>query len=207
MKKSLLVVSLSLLSAAALAYPDRPVTLVVPFSAGGPTDRVARDLGVALGAALGQTVVIENVGGAGGTLGATKVAKAAPDGYTLLLYHIGMATSASLYRNLPYRALDDFEYLGLINEVPMTLIGRPTLPANSYPELVKWLGANKGKVNLANAGLGAASHLCGLLPGGYRRQYRPGGGRPRALGCPPVRRRVFHDLPQRLPDAGRCRTA
>ena len=163
MKKSLLVVSLSLLSAAALAYPDRPVTLVVPFSAGGPTDRVGRDLGVALGAALGQTVVIENVGGAGGTLGATKVAKAAPDGYTLLLYHIGMATSASLYRNLPYRALDDFEYLGMINEVPMTLIGRPTLPANSYPELVKWLGANKGKVNLANAGLGAASHLCGLL--------------------------------------------
>jgi tripartite-type tricarboxylate transporter receptor subunit TctC len=107
--------------------------------------------------------VIENVGGAGGTLGANKVAKAAPDGYTLLLYHVGMATSPALYRNLPYKTLDDFEYLGLINDVPMTLIGRPTLPANNYPELVKWLEANKGKVNLANAGLGAASHLCGLM--------------------------------------------
>jgi tripartite-type tricarboxylate transporter receptor subunit TctC len=91
------------------------------------------------------------------------VAKAAPDGYTLLLHHIGMATAPALYRNLPYKTLDDFEYLGLVNEVPMTLIGRPTLPANNYAELVKWLEANKGKVNLANAGLGAASHLCGLL--------------------------------------------
>ena len=107
--------------------------------------------------------MVENVGGAGGTLGANKVAKAAPDGYTLLLHHIGMATSPALYRNLPYKTLEDFEYLGMINDVPMTLIGRPTLPANNYAELVKWLEANKGKINLANAGLGAASHLCGLL--------------------------------------------
>jgi tripartite-type tricarboxylate transporter receptor subunit TctC len=163
MKKTLLALSAALVAGTAFAYPDKPVTIVVPFSAGGPTDKVARDLGVALGAALKQTVIIENVGGAGGTLGATKVAKAAPDGHTLLLYHIGMATSASLYRNLPYKTLDDFEYLGMVNEVPMTLIGRPTLPANNYAELVKWLEANKGKVNLANAGLGAASHLCGLL--------------------------------------------
>jgi len=145
-------------------YPEKPVTIVVPFAAGGPTDKVARDLGEVLRKNLNnQTVIIENVGGAGGTLGANKVAKAAPDGYTLLLYHIGMATSASLYRNLPYKTLDDFEYLGLINEVPMTLIGRPTLPANNYAELAKWLEGNKGKINLANAGLGAASHLCGLL--------------------------------------------
>jgi len=108
-------------------------------------------------------VIIENVGGAGGTLGAAKVAKASPDGYTLLLHHIGMATSPALYRKMPYETLSDFEYLGMINEVPMTLIGRPTLPANNYAELVKWLEANKGKINLANAGLGAASHLCGLL--------------------------------------------
>ena len=147
----------------ASAYPDKPVTIVVPFSAGGPTDKVARDLGAALGAVLKQAVVIENVGGAGGTLGANRVAKAAPDGHTLLLYHIGMATSAALYRNLPYQPLEDFEYLGMINEVPMTLIGRPTLPADSYADLVAWLDANKGKVNLAHAGLGAASHLCGLL--------------------------------------------
>ena len=163
MKKLALALAATLLAGAATAYPDKPVTIVVPFAAGGPTDKVARDLGVALGAALKQTVVIENVGGAGGTLGATKVAKASPDGYTLLLYHIGMATSASLYRNLPFKATEDFEYLGMVNDVPMTVIGRPTLPANNYAELVKWLEANRGKVNLANAGLGAASHLCGLL--------------------------------------------
>ena len=163
--KRLLTAALATLAAtAALAeYPDKPITVVVPFAAGGPTDKVARDLGVVLGTQLKQTVIIENVGGAGGTLGAAKVAKAAPDGYTLLLHHIGMATTPALYRKMPYETLSDFEYLGMINEVPMTLIGRPTLPANNYAELVKWLEANKGKINLANAGLGAASHLCGLL--------------------------------------------
>lgn len=152
-------------SLAALAeYPEKPITIVVPFAAGGPTDKVARDFAEALRKPLGGgTIVIENVGGAGGTLGATKVAKAAPDGYTLLLHHIGMATSPALYRNMQYKTLDDFEYLGLINEVPMTLIGKSTLPAASYADLNKWLTANKGKINLANAGLGSASHLCGLL--------------------------------------------
>jgi tripartite-type tricarboxylate transporter receptor subunit TctC len=164
MKRLLTAVVATLAATAALAeYPDKPITVVVPFSAGGPTDKVARDLGVVLGAQLKQTVIIENVGGAGGTLGAAKVAKATPDGYTLLLHHIGMATSPALYRKMPYETLTDFEFLGMVNEVPMTLIGRPTLPANNYAELVKWLEANKGKINLANAGLGAASHLCGLL--------------------------------------------
>ena len=145
-------------------YPDKPITIVVPFAAGGPTDKVARDLAEAMRKPLGgQTVIIENVGGAGGTLGAAKVARAAPDGYTLLLHHIGMSTAPALYRTLPYKTLDDFEYVGMINEVPMTLIGKPTLPANNYAELLKWMEANKGKINLANAGLGAASHLCGLL--------------------------------------------
>ena len=163
--KRLLTAALATLAATAAfaEYPDKPITVVVPFAAGGPTDKVARDLGVVLGQHLKQTVIIENVGGAGGTLGAAKVAKASPDGYTLLLHHIGMATSPALYRKMPYETLSDFEYLGMINEVPMTLIGRPTLPANNYAELVKWLEANKGKINLANAGLGAASHLCGLL--------------------------------------------
>ena len=152
------------LAATAQAYPDKPITVVVPFAAGGPTDKVARDFAEAIRKHLNNaTIVVENVGGAGGTLGANKVAKAAPDGYTLLLHHIGMATSPALYRNLPFKTLEDFEYLGMINDVPMTLIGRSTLPANTYPELVKWLEANKGKINLANAGLGAASHLCGLL--------------------------------------------
>jgi tripartite-type tricarboxylate transporter receptor subunit TctC len=165
MNKSLLALAAAVLAVTgARAYPDKPITIVVPFAAGGPTDKVARDFAEALRKPLGgATVVIENVGGAGGTLGANKVAKAAPDGHTLLLYHVGMATSPSLYRNLPYKTLDDFEYLGLINEVPMTLVGRPTLPASNYAELAKWLEANKGKINLGNAGLGAASHLCGLL--------------------------------------------
>ena len=165
MNKTLLALAALLVTGAALAeYPEKPVTIVVPFAAGGPTDKVARDLAEVLRKGLNnQTVLIENVGGAGGTLGANKVAKAAPDGYTLLLHHIGMATSPGLYRNIPYKTLDDFEYLGMVNEVPMTVIGRPTLPANNFAELVKWLEANKGKINLANAGLGAASHLCGLL--------------------------------------------
>jgi tripartite-type tricarboxylate transporter receptor subunit TctC len=165
MKKTLLALSaLAVATGALAAYPEKPITIVVPFAAGGPTDKVARDLAEVLRKGLNnQTVVIENVGGAGGTLGAGKVAKAAPDGYTFLLHHIGMATSPGLYRNLPYKTLDDFEYLGMVNDVPMTLIGRPSLPANNYAELVKWLEANKGKINLANAGLGAASHLCGLL--------------------------------------------
>lgn len=163
MKRLMTAVLATFAATAAFAYPDKPITIVVPFAAGGPTDKVARDLGVALGAQLKQTIIIENVGGAGGTLGAAKVAKAAPDGYTFLLHHIGMATAPALYRKLPYSVENDFEYLGMVNDVPMTLIGRPTLPANNYAELVKWLQENKGKINLANAGLGAASHLCGLL--------------------------------------------
>ncbi len=165
MKRLLIATVSTLVAAAAWAeYPEKPVTIVVPFSAGGPTDKVARDLAEALRKPLGgQTVIIENVGGAGGTLGATKVARAANDGYTLLLHHIGMSTSPALYRTMQYKTLEDFEYLGMVNEVPMTLIGKPGLPANNYAELAKWIDANKGKINLANAGLGAASHLCGLL--------------------------------------------
>lgn len=164
MQRILIAAAAALAAGAALAeYPEKPITVVVPFAAGGPTDKVARDFAEALRKPLGNaTIVVENVGGAGGTLGHTKVAKAAPDGYTILLAHIGMSTAPALYRNLQYKT-EEFEYLGLINEVPMTLIGRPTLPANNYAELLKWLGDNKGKVNLANAGLGAASHLCGLL--------------------------------------------
>jgi tripartite-type tricarboxylate transporter receptor subunit TctC len=162
--KRLVLLAAALMAGTAWAeYPEKPITIVVPFSAGGPTDKVARDLAEALRPSLGTTLVIENVAGAGGTLGAAKVAKASPDGYTVLVHHIGMATAPALYRNLPFKTLEDFEYVGMINEVPMTLVGRPSLPANTYPELMKWLGDNKGKINLANAGLGAASHLCGLL--------------------------------------------
>ena len=165
MKRLLLATVAALGATAAFAeYPEKPITIVVPFAAGGPTDKVARDLAESLRKPLGNaTLIIENVGGAGGTLGAAKVAKAAPDGYTLLLAHAGISTAPALYRNLQYKTLEDFEYLGMVNEVPMTLIAKPTMAANTYPELVKWLEANKGKVNLANAGLGSASHLCGLM--------------------------------------------
>ena len=145
-------------------YPDKTITIVVPFAAGGPTDKVARDLAEAMRKPLGgQSIIIENTAGAGGTIATNKVAKSPNDGYTLLLHHIGISTAPSLYRTLPYKTLDDFEYLGMINEVPMTLVGRQSLRANNYIELAKWIDANKGKINLANAGLGAASHLCGLL--------------------------------------------
>ena len=163
-RQILAAIAATTVAAAASAYPDKTVTIVVPFAAGGPTDKVARDFAEAIRKPLGgAVVVVENVGGAGGTLGANKVAKAAPDGHTLLLYHIGMSTSPALYRKMPYDTLGDFEYLGMINETPMTLIGRSTLPANNFAELTKWMADNKGKINLANAGLGAASHLCGLL--------------------------------------------
>lgn len=151
-------------SAYADGFPAKPITIVVPFTAGGPTDRVARDLAEALRKPLGGvSIIVDNSAGAGGSIGANKVAKAAPDGYTLLLHHIGMATMPTLVRNIPFKVESDFEYLGAVNDVPMTLIGRPTLPAKNYKELATWIEQNKGKINLGNAGIGSASHLCGLL--------------------------------------------
>jgi len=166
--------SLATLAAATLAatgalaadFPvkDKPITIVVPFAAGGPTDRVARDLAEALRKPLGgATVVVDNAAGAGSSIGTNKVAKASPDGHTLLLAHIAMATMPSLLRNMPFKVETDFEYLGMVNDVPMTLIGRPSLSATNYKELTAWINQNKGKINLGNAGVGSASHLCGLL--------------------------------------------
>ncbi|VTU21874.1 Argininosuccinate lyase [Variovorax sp. PBL-H6] len=160
------VAAVALAGVAALAwadYPEKPVTLVVPFAAGGPSDKIARDLAEALRKPLGQTVVIENAVGAGGTIGSAKVARAAPDGYTLLVHHIGMATAPALYRKLAYKVPEDFETLGLINEAPSVVIGKPTLAASNFKELRQWISSSGGKVNLANAGLGSASHLCGLM--------------------------------------------
>jgi len=143
---------------------SKPVTFVVPFAAGGPTDRVARDLAEAMRKAVpGANFVVENTTGAGGTIAATKVAKANPDGHTLMVWHIGMAATPALYRKLGYKALEDFEYLGMINEVPMTLVGKPQLPANTYRDFENYIRANAGKLNIAHAGLGSASHICGLL--------------------------------------------
>ena len=167
MKKLFVVSAISALFSVvgyAQTYPSKPISLVVPFVAGGPTDRVARDLAEAMRKPLGDaTIIIENVLGAGSSIGANKVAKAAPDGYTIMLNHIAMATMPNLLRTMPFKIDSDFEYLGMINEVPMTVISKPTLPAKNYKELVAWLNQNKGKINLGNAGVGSASHLCGLM--------------------------------------------
>lgn len=150
-------------TSASAEFPEKPITLVVPFSAGGPSDKIARDLAEALRKPLAQTVIVDNTAGAGGTIGAARVARATADGYTLLVHHIGISTAPALYKKLPYKTLEDFEYLGLINEAPSTLIGKPGLAATNFAELRKWISANDGKVNMANAGVGSASHLCGLV--------------------------------------------
>jgi tripartite-type tricarboxylate transporter receptor subunit TctC len=169
MKKllTLALASMMAMGASAADFPikDKPITIIVPFAAGGPTDKVARDLGVAMSKSLGGTsIIIDNAaGGPGGLIGATKAARATPDGHTLLLHHIAMGVFPSFVKVMPFKIDSDFEYLGLVNEVPMTLIARPTLPANNFKELSAWMNANKGKINLANAGSGSASHLCGMM--------------------------------------------
>lgn len=145
------------------AYPNKMITMVVPFAAGGPTDTVARLVAQSMAGTLKQTVVVENVGGAGGTIGAARVAKAPADGYTIFLHHIGHSTAPSLYRKLSYNALDDFSPVGLVTDVPMTFIARGDFPAKDFRELVAYVKANKDKVTYANAGVGSASHLCGML--------------------------------------------
>jgi tripartite-type tricarboxylate transporter receptor subunit TctC len=149
--------------AGAQEFPSKVVTLIVPFTAGGPTDTVARLVAQPMTKVLKQQVIVENVGGAGGTIGAARVARSAPDGHTLLLHHIGHSTAPSLYRKLPYDPVNDFEPIGLINEVPMTLVARRNFPPEDLKALISYLKANKDKVTYANAGIGAASHLCGML--------------------------------------------
>ena len=144
-------------------YPTRTVSLIVPFAAGGPTDTLARNLAQHMTKTLKQQVIVENRVGAGGTLGVGLVAKSKPDGYQVLLHHIGMSTAPTLYRKLPFNPLTDFEYIGQVADVPMTLIARTGLPPDNYKDFVAYVKANKDKLNMGNAGLGAASHLCGLL--------------------------------------------
>jgi tripartite-type tricarboxylate transporter receptor subunit TctC len=144
-------------------YPDKVITIIVPFTAGGPTDTVARLLAQPMTKTLKQQVIVENVGGAGGTIGAARVARATPDGYTLFLHHIGHSTAPTLYRKLSYNSITDFEPIGLINEVPMTLVARKDFPPKDLKDLIAYVKTNKDKVTYANAGIGAASHLCGML--------------------------------------------
>lgn len=150
-------------SASAQTFPARPVTMVIPFAAGGPTDVVGRLLAQSMSKTLGQQVIVENTVGAGGTIAATRVARAAPDGYTVLLHHIGHSTAPSLYRKLPYDALTSFETVGLVTDVPMTVVAKGDFQAKDFTDLVKNIKANQEKINLANAGTGSASHLCGML--------------------------------------------
>jgi tripartite-type tricarboxylate transporter receptor subunit TctC/cytochrome c551/c552 len=149
-------------SSTAGTYPDASITLVVPYAAGGATDVLARRLATALAKQFGQQVVVSNVGGAGGTLGAAAVAKAAADGYTLLLTDTSMATASALYRTLAFDPTTDFEYLGLIDEMPLAMLGKAGLPADNYAQLASWMQANAGNFVFANAGLGSPSDLCAL---------------------------------------------
>ena len=160
---ALVTLAVAASSASAQQYPTRNISMIVPYAAGGPTDTVARVLGQAMGKPLGQTVIVENRPSAGGILGPEQVKNAKPDGYTILIHHIGMATTPTLYRNLRYNPLNDFEYIGLVNEVPMTIIAKPTMPAKDFKEFLDYIKKNKDKVSYANAGIGAASHLCGML--------------------------------------------
>ena len=145
------------------AYPTKSITLVVPAAAGGPTDTVARLIGESMGKTLGQSVIVENVGGAGGTIGMARVAKAAPDGYTVAVWHIAQATAPALYDNLKYDPVNDFDHIGRITDVPMTLVSKTAVAAGNVKELIDWIRAEKGKVTYGHAGIGSASHLCTLV--------------------------------------------
>ena len=166
MRRTLALASILLATAIGTAraeYPERTITMVVPFAAGGPTDTVGRIVAESMSQALGQQVIVENVGGAGGTLGAARVANADPDGYTVLMYHIGQATSGALYRKLAYDPATAFAAVGRVTDVPMTIIARADFPPNSAEELIAYLREQKDALTLANAGPGSSSHLCGML--------------------------------------------
>jgi tripartite-type tricarboxylate transporter receptor subunit TctC len=158
-----LAVSLATFCAVAQDYPSKPIVIVVPAAAGGPTDTLTRVLAQAMGNAMKNQFIIENAGGAGGIIGINKAAKSKPDGYTLLLYHIGMSTAPSLYRKLPYDTLNDFDYIGQVADVPMTLIAKKATLAGNFPDFLAYIKANRDKVTYAHAGIGSASYLCGLL--------------------------------------------
>ena len=150
-------------SATAQDFPTKYVTVVMPFSAGGPGDTLARIIAGNLTKTLKQQVLIENAAGAGGTIGTAKVAKANPDGYTLLMIHVSHATNPALYRNLRYDAINDFEPIGLVADLPMVFVAKKDFPPGNFKDFVAYVKANKDKINYGHAGIGSASHLCGLL--------------------------------------------
>jgi tripartite-type tricarboxylate transporter receptor subunit TctC len=149
--------------AAAQEFPSRPVTLMMPYAAGGPGDAITRIIGQGMSKVLGRQFLVENVAGAGGTIGTAKVAAAAPDGYSLLVMHLGHAANTALYPNLRYDAVADFEPIGMIAESPMAFVARKDFPAGNFKDFVAYVKAGKEKVTAGHAGIGSASHLCGLL--------------------------------------------
>ena len=150
-------------SIAQATFPERPMTIIVSYTAGGPSDIIARALAQSMSATLGQPIVVENVAGAGGTAGAARAAKAQPDGHTLLIHHLALAAGAGLYPNLPYDTLTAFEPIGLVNFNPFVLTSKKSLPVGTAKEAIEYIRANKDKVSLGHAGVGSGSHLCNLL--------------------------------------------
>ncbi len=150
-------------AASAQDYPSRTVTMIVPFAAGGPSDAIARLLAQSMSGTLKQQVLIENVAGAGGTAGAARLAKAEPDGHTILIHHVALAAGASLYRNLPYDTLADLEPVGLVNFGPMVVTTKKDYAADDARALFAKLKADGPKTTAAHAGVGSNSHLCNLL--------------------------------------------
>ena len=150
-------------SAGAQAYPARPITMVMPYAPGGPGDSITRVFAAAMQKTLGQQVVVDNPAGASGTIGTAKVARAAPDGYTLLMIHVSHATNLAMYKGLPYHPVDDFEPIGSATNGPMVIVARNDFPAKDLDEFITYLRANGPRVSLAHAGVGSASHLCGLM--------------------------------------------
>ena len=167
MLRALLVVacatSVLAIGAAAQDFPSKNITLMMPYAAGGPGDTVTRIVGQGMSKAMGRTFMVENTAGAAGTIGSLKVAQSPPDGYLLLVMHFGHAANTALYRNLRYDAVADFEPIGMIAELPMMFVGKKTLPVATFPELIAYVKANREKVTKGHAGIGSASHLCGLL--------------------------------------------
>ena len=149
--------------ASAQTYPSRPITLIVPYPPGGATDAISRILQDSLSQSLGQQVVIENVGGAGGMIAAAKAARAAPDGYTILIHQVALAAGMTMYKNLSFDAEKDFLTIGLINTAASTWASRADLPPSKFDELVRWMKTPDQNVKVAHAGVGSFGHLAGVL--------------------------------------------
>lgn len=145
------------------AYPNRPITIISPYVPGGASDYLTRTLAEALRTRLKETVVVQNVGGAGGAIGSIQAARAKPDGYTLLLNHIGLSTIPSLYKKLNFDPLASFEFIGLFAEAPMVILSRRDFAPRDFAELVAYAKANGDKLTMASAGMGSATHLCAML--------------------------------------------